>query len=337
MNKETIKNSRLDRRKFLQIVGVAGAVGAGWALGLKPLKSGLKVVRKSQPMMGTILNLTLYGPEHSELENAIEGTIKCMLDLEKDLSRHDPTSQIATLNRTGRISQPSPDVVNVLELARIISGKTQGAFDVTVLPLLKLQQNKHNPSQAEINNALAVTGFRNVSVSPSAIALKHQGMGVTLDGIGKGYIVDKGVAALKEYGFGSTYVEAGGDLMVSGKKPDNALWRIGIRNPRPENKNNLVVLETSNRAVATSGDYMQAYDSTYSQHHIINPKTGYSPPELASATITAPTVALADGLATAAMVMGSAKTMALLDTMPNCEGYLIDKDLTPFKSSKFSV
>ena len=99
----------------------------------------------------------------------------------------------------------------------------------------------------------------------------------------------------------------------------------------------MIVLETGNQAVATSGDYMQAYDTTLSRHHIVNPQTGYSPPELASATITAPTVALADGLATAAMVMGSKKTLALLETMPKCEGYLIDKKLNHFKSSKFRV
>ncbi len=337
MKKESRQHPHLNRRKFLQIVAVAGAAGAGWALGLHKNGSHYKVVKKSQPMMGTVLNLTLYGTEQSKLENAVEATIRRMLELEKLLSRHDQQSQIAMLNRTGNLFHPDREVVNVLKLAGFINDKTDGAFDVTVLPLVKLQQSGRKPTRQEIKTALAVTGFQNVSIQPSAISLKHKGMGITLDGIGKGYIVDQGVATLQENGFETAYVEAGGDLMVTGRKPGNAPWRIGIKNPRPERTQQMVVLKTSNRAVATSGDYMQAYDASLSRHHIVNPKTGYSPPELASATITAPTVVLADALATAAMVMGSQKTLALLDSMPQCEGYLIDKDLKHYQSSKFSV
>ncbi|RUM40376.1 MAG: FAD:protein FMN transferase [Desulfobulbus sp.] len=337
MKTETTQHPHLNRRKFLQIVGVAGAAGAGWALGLYRPGDHYKVVQKSQPMMGTILNLTLYGPEQSALEDAVEATIQRMLTLEKYLSRHDRQSQIAKLNRTGLLPRPEQDVVNVLKLAEHISTATEGAFDITVLPLLELQQNSTNPQQAAIAQALSLTGFQHVSIDQTAISLKYRGMGVTLDGIGKGYIVDQGVATLKENGFATTYVEAGGDLMVSGKKPGNTLWRIGITPPRRKIREKMVVLETCNRAVATSGDYMQAYDSSFSRHHIINPKTGYSPPELASATITAPTVALADGLATAAMVMGSKKTLALLNSIPECEGYLIDKSLKHYKSANFSA
>ncbi len=327
----------LDRRKFLQIVAVAGAAGAGWTLGRHRIGSAYKVVRKSQPMMGTVLNLTLYGPEQSVLENAIDATIARMLSLEKQLSRHDDQSQIAQLNRTGSINHPSPDLCNVLKLAGFIHDTTSGAFDITVLPLVKLQQRSQAPIQKKIDQALALTGFAKLKLTQKRISLQHKGMGITLDGIGKGYIVDQGVSVLDENGFTCAYVEAGGDLMVSGKKPGDTPWRIGIRNPRPDNSSEkMVVLETSNRAVATSGDYMQAYDNDLNRHHIVNPKTGYSPPELASATITAPTVALADALATAAMVMGSTKTLAMLSTLPNCEGYLIDKQLNHFQSKNFS-
>lgn len=326
----------LDRRKFLQIVAVAGAAGAGWALGLNRNTSRYKVVQKSRPMMGTVLNLTLYGPEQSALETAVETTINRMLALERQLSRHDGGSEIATLNRTGTLYQPSRDVRTVLELARFISDKTGGAFDITVLPLVKLQQSGRVPDQASIKKALAVTGYQHIKMDGKKITLAQPGMGLTLDGIGKGYIVDQGVEALRQNGFGSAYVEAGGDLMVTAKKPGDKPWRIGIKHPRPSDPGQLVVLKTSNQAVATSGDYMQAYDSDFMRHHIVNPKTGYSPPELASATVTAPTVAMADALATAAMVMGHKKTIAMLQGMPNCEGYFIDKKLNHFKSIGFS-
>ncbi len=336
MKTGTKKHMRIDRRRFLQIVAVAGAAGAGWILGLNRNASRYKVVQKSSPMMGTILNLTLYGSEKSVLESAVETTIDRMLELEELLSRHNPNSELARLNQTGRLSRPSRDLRTVLELARFISDKTEGAFDISVLPLVELQQSGRIPDQASIQKALAVTGYQHIKMDREKILLAQAGMGLTLDGIGKGYIVDQGVEALRQNGFGSAYVEAGGDLMVTGRKPGDKPWRIGIKNPRSSSSDRLVILKTSNQAVATSGDYMQAYDSNFMRHHIVNPKTGYSPPELASATITAPTVAMADGLATAAMVMGHKKSIAMLNSLPNCEGYFIDKKLHHYKSIGFS-
>ena len=85
----------------------------------------------------------------------------------------------------------------------------------------------------------------------------------------------------------------------------------------------------------TSGDYMQSYSEDRKFHHIINPATGFSPPELSSSSILAPTVAMADGLATATMVMGPEKSIALLDSLSDCEGFLIGKDLTTYNSKDF--
>ena len=337
MKKGINNQTKLDRRKFLQIVAVAGAVGAGWTLGLSRDDSRYKVVQKSQPMMGTVVNLTLYGPEQSDLEAAAQATIDRMLDLEKRLSRHSTDSEVASLNRTGTLTNPGKDVRAVLTMARGVSEKTDGAFDVTVLPLVKLQQNGLVKDKKSIKDALDLTGFQHLHIDREKISLVHPGMGITLDGIGKGYIVDQGIETLRQNGFDRAYVEAGGDLMVTGRKPGDKPWRIGIKDPRSSSSRHMVILQTANRAVATSGDYMQAYDTNFDQHHIVNPKTGYSPPELASATITAPTVALADALATAAMVMGHKKTIAMLKTISGCEGYFIDKQLNHFQSNGFSV
>ena len=328
---------RLDRRRFLQIVAVAGAAGAGWTLGLHGRAKSYKMVKKSQPMMGTVLNIKLFGPEPAALEEAIDATIGRMLALEKQLSRHDPGSEIAALNRTGVLKNPSPEVLQVLTLARSIHEKTDGAFGITVLPLLKLRESGDHTDAGAVQKTLGLVGQRNLHLSRQRISLAWPGMGVTLDGIGKGYIVDAGIASLKERGFASCYLEAGGDLMVTGDKPGDKPWRIGIRNPRKTDTSHMVVLKTANQAIATSGDYMQAYSTDLREHHIVNPKTGYSPPELASATITAPSVALADGLATAAMVMGHKKSIALLNTLKGCEGYFIDKELNHFQSNFFSV
>ncbi len=335
---QTAGGSIINRRKFLQIVAVAGAAGAGWYAGLIGGGSRYEVCRRSQPMMGTILNLTLYGPDQDTLNTAMTATLDRMQHLTGLLNRHQPASEVGILNHDGFLHNPSPDLKRVLALAHKISRRSAGAFDVTMLPLLLLQQGHRGESQppaAQIKQALKLVDYRRLVINKNRISLTRPGMGITLDGIAKGYIVDEGIAVLKKHGFEGLYVEAGGDLMVQGRKADNALWRIGIENPRPKRPRPLVVLRTSNRAIATSGDYMQAYSPDFSRNHIINPATGYSPPELASSTITAPNTALADSLATATMVMGVKASLNMLRNMPGCEGYFIAKNLTHHQSPGF--
>ena len=103
-------------------------------------------------------------------------------------------------------------------------------------------------------------------------------MGITLDGIGKGYIVDAGTAVLREHGFSNVLVEAGGDLMASGKKEAAQPWRVGVQPPRPQTDKVLARFNLNNQAAATSGDYMQPFSADLSQHHILDPRTGYSAP-----------------------------------------------------------
>lgn len=337
---QSLENSRkIGRRKFLQIIAAAGAAGALWQFGIKPKNSTGYVVRQSRTMMGTQINLIVYGPDQDACEDAVQSTFSRMDRLTILLSRHNPESELSSLNREGMLTHPGSDIHQVILHAKTISTLTDGAFDVTVLPLqeLYLQKKAENtlPSEEELHTALQLTDYRKLDVHQDEITLKKRGMAVTLDGIGKGYIVDQGVATLRSKGFDNIYVEAGGDLMVSGSKTDNAPWKIGIRNPRPETAKNLRVMNLNNRAVATSGDYMQPYTADLTMHHIIDPRTGNSPPELASATVTAPDVTMADGLATAAMVMGPAQSLEVFDSLPNCECLLIGKDLKHYQSKGF--
>jgi FAD:protein FMN transferase len=122
-------------------------------------------------------------------------------------------------------------------------------------------------------------------------------------------------------------VEAAGDLLASGEHGFQTPWKIGIRLPRDGMTQPLPILHIKNQAVATSGDYLQAFTADYSMHHILDPRRGISSPELASATVVAPTASLADGLATAIMVLGVKDGLELLKSFPGCEAYLIDKNL----------
>lgn len=323
MKSSTSKPVQINRRRFLSLIGFAGCAGVCWQTGLFSPRKELQVVRQSQPIMGTILNLTLYGPDRDACQEAIRKTIDTMSWLESKLSRHQTDSELASLNATGGLVAPSTHLLAVLELAAELNRKSEGAFDPTILPLLARREAGVEFTDPEFKN---LVGFSKVIVGKDRAELLQPGMSLSLDGIGKGYIVDKGAETLAALGFSNVIVDAGGDLMVGGTRQGTTPWRIGIQSPRPGRQHKPMVFPVSNRAVATSGDYMQAFTSDFQEHHIIDPHVGKSPTELASCTVTAPTVALADGLATAVMVLGRAKGLELIESIEGCEAYLIGKD-----------
>jgi thiamine biosynthesis lipoprotein len=338
MDHQTRKPVNLNRRRFMQLIAVAGATATCWKLGFLGTGRPLQAAHRSQPIMGTVLNLTVYGPDRDGCEEALNKTIEKMMALESHLSRHMAESELSLLNKTGSLANPSTDILDVLTLAENISKKSSGTFDVTILPLLLMHesirgQNEH-PGLQQLTNAKGLAGFENVHLGKDMIRFKKTGMGISLDGIGKGYIVDQGVATLKSHGFNNVYVEAGGDLMVSGQKDNKNPWRIGLRDPR-EKQHKPTIIEVSNRAVATSGDYLQPFTPDLKHHHIIHPQSGFSPQELASCTITAPNVALADGLATAVMVLGKDDGFDLIESMDGCEAYVVDKNHNSLNTAGF--
>lgn len=336
MDTESSRINRFSRRNFLQIVAVAGAAAGCWKLGLFGAADKLQVVRRSQPIMGTVLNLTVYGPDRDQCEEALKKTITTMQGLEAKMSRHMAGSELSTLNRTGVLEDPDPDLLNVLRLAQTISRQSSGGFDITILPLLTLNERSNGAvDSGDHDAAVKLIGYEKLAIGENRVQFSEPGMAASLDGIGKGYIVDRGVDSLRNFGFHHVYVEAGGDLMVSGKKEKDSSWRIGIRNPRPQQKRKLVTLLVSDKAVATSGDYFQSFTPDLKHHHIIDPRSGFSPPELASCTVTAPNVALADGLATALMVLGKDAALDLVEPMQGCEAYLVTKNLEEFNTTGF--
>ncbi|MGD9950243.1 MAG: FAD:protein FMN transferase [Desulfobulbus sp.] len=326
----------LGRRKFLQILAVAGAAGSLYGYGVLRTGDQNHVVRQSRTMMGTQINLIVYGPDQDQCLHATTATFARMELLESFFSRFQHESALSRLNVTGQLDAAPDEFLQVLTLAEHISQVSDGAFDISVLPLLRLYGQQQLPTQAQLAETLPLVDYRNIKRSGNKVRFTRQGMGITLDGIAKGYVVDQGVATLKQSGFNNVYVEAGGDLMVTGTKPADAPWRIGIQKPRADSTESMTILTLrSTLAIATSGDYMQPFSDDLQNHHILDPRQGISPPDLASATVTAPSVALADSLATASMVLGPQRSIALLQHFDDCEGLFIDKQLNHYKTSGF--
>ena len=328
------------RREFLQIVAVGSGAGLAWGLGLLG-RSNSAVVARSRELMGTVVNLTAVGVDREAAETAIEATFARMSELESQLSRFRPESEISRLNRTGRVDGASDGLIELLQLANRISRLGDGAFDVSVQPLLDLyrsQLTEHHrlPAPVAIEAALERVDYRSVHVQGRSVSLARPGASVTIDGIGKGYIVDQGVAVLRARGVPDVLVEAGGDLVASGQRAPGRPWRVGIRGPR-HTRGLQARVDARDRAVTTSGDYMQPFSPDLAQHHILDPRTGRSSPELASSTVIAPTAALADGLSTLCMALGPRRSRELLEDLPDCEGYLVTKDLRVIKTSGFTL
>jgi thiamine biosynthesis lipoprotein len=329
------------RRQVLTILAAGGMAGLGWRLGLigttRPVAASQSAV-----LMGTAVNLTVVGDDQEAAAAAVAATLGRMKDLEALLSRHAEGSEVSRLNRTGRLDGASDALIDLLRTADRISRLGDGAFDVTIQPLLELYRGhlaaRHElPPPEGIERTLDLLDHRSIRIEGRSVSLARPGMAITLDGIGKGYIVDAGVAVMKERGFPNVLVEAGGDLVANGERQPGQPWRVGIRTPRGRIPRLQARVDAADRAVTTSGDYMQPFTPDLAQHHILDPRTGYSAPDLASSTVTAPTAALADGLSTLTMVLGPRRSRELLEALPACEGYLVSKDLEVTMTSGFAL
>ena len=336
-----LMGNSIDRRQFLRILAMCGTAGVLLKTGWDEL-TGLDIVSETRLLMGTFVNLTLVTTSARRGLEAIAACFNRMAGLEMILSRFQPNSQLSRLNQDGTLNNASSVLVEVLDLARQVSYMSEGAFDVTIKPLVDLYRQEAEdgrglPTSEVIADTLRLVDYQQVEIEDRQVNLGQPGMAITLDGIAKGYIVDEGVASLHERGFTNVIVEAGGDLLASGEGRGGDAWKIGITSPRDSHPGLLARTSVHDNAVATSGDYMQTFSTDFSHHHIIDPRTGHSSSWMASVTVASPTTVLADALATTLMVLEPERGLVLLERFPGCEAYLVTKDLEVIKSSGFEV
>ena len=331
----------LNRREFVRISAISAGVLALGGIGVKEIiKAGeAREVSETRELLGTFITIKLIDTEMKHAKGAIEDAFSEIKRLSLVLSRHDPASELAILNRTGTIANASPELVGVVQKALAFTDLTGGAFDVSVLPLLTLFTDSfadggEAPSEKSVDAALEKVGSRFIELNDRTISLAAPGMGLTLDGIAKGYVIDQAAALLRARGLTQVLVEAGGDMALRGMREDGEPWKIGVTHPRAL-AGYFEVIQTSNDCLATSGDYENAFTPDYSWHHIIDPRLGHSPREVASATVIAPDTTYADALATAAVVLGISESLALFEKLPGVQALLINKEMKSFSTSGF--
>jgi thiamine biosynthesis lipoprotein len=292
-----------DRRAFLKIAGLAGVAalaGGGLRATLKVLDDGVPVVARERTAMGTFVEIQAVHESRDRCAEAIETAFAEMDRLVAILNRHDDASPLSHLNAGGLLADPPSELTDVLLHALDVHRRTGGAFDPTVKPLIDLLESGR-PSDEELREAAGLVGAEGVRFADRRIELERDGAGVTLDGVAKGYIVDRMSAALSRTGVINHLVNAGGDIRTRGERAPARAWTIAIEDPKKRG-DYPDVIRMRDGAVATSGSYENYYDGARWRHHIVDPSTGLSPHECASASVRARSAMEADALSTAVML-----------------------------------
>lgn len=257
--------------------------------------------------MDTVMSLTAYGKNR---DGALEMSVAEIQRLDELLSIGNENSDISRLNRE-KHAVLSPDTWSLLSQALNLAQDTQGVFDPTVFPLVKLwgfyDKDYHVPTRQELSQALAQVDYRDVSLSQGSYeASLGNGQQIDLGGIGKGFASQRVTELLRDAGVTSAMVSLGGNIQCLGAKPDGSPWNIGIRDPFGEEL--YATVRVTDKAVITSGGYERYFEDPETHNiyrHILDPRTGFPAEKgLSSVSIVTSDGTLGDGLSTALYIMG---------------------------------
>ena len=304
----------------------------------------VEAIKIGGPTMGTTYNITLYPSDNEALDakqvqQQIDDSLK---RINQQMSTWIKDSEISLFNKSKSTQwyPISAEFARVVEAAQSISKLSNGAFDITVGPLINIwgfgqDFKNNNPNDATIAAAKENTGYRKLEVRSTPPALRKQlpQLQINLSAIAKGYAVDAIADQLAAAGIDDYLVEIGGEIRANGVKPNKSLWRIAIEKPSTKERSIQQGLLLDNTGVATSGDYRNYFERGGQRYsHTIDPETGRPiTHQLASITILHKSAMMADGLATAIMVLGESKAKGFIADN-NLSAYLILRDNDGFSN-----
>ena len=240
-------------------------------------------VQKSELVMDTVAQLTAEG---AEAPQAVEESLARLKELEKILSNYEESSDAARLRDSagsGQWVQVSPEMYHLLEVSQHYSALTEGAWDITAAPLVKLwgigTEEARVPSAEAIAQAKARVDWKKLELNGSDSArLLEKGMELDLGGIAKGYALDEVRKIYAKHGIENGLINLGSSSIYAvGENKERKPWRIGFRHPRKEDGGALMAtVGISGEALSTSGDYERFFEAEgVRYHHILDPRTGY--------------------------------------------------------------
>jgi thiamine biosynthesis lipoprotein len=262
--------------------------------------------------MDTYMEFTAYG---RKCEEAVDAAIEEIKTLDALLSTGSDSSEISRLNAAGSL-QVSGETAVLLEKAQEIYQDTDGIFDCTIYPVMKLwgfpTQEYHVATEEELKEILPLVDGSKVEITGNetgAYVTLAEGQETDLGGIAKGYAAARVMEIFEDYDVASGIVSLGGNIQVLNTKPDGSKWNIGIRNPEGSASDSIASVSVENKALVTSGGYERYFEENGETYiHIIDPRTGYpAEGDLCSVTIVSGDGTLADALSTSLYIMGLEK------------------------------
>lgn len=301
----------------------------------------LERFERTERHMGSDFTVKLYAVDKATAEKGFQAAFKLIADYDKSMSDYNPDSELMRLCAKGpteHFNGVSRPLFDVLTRARVISEKTDGAFDVTVGPLTKLwrraRRQKELPTDEERRSALEAVDWQSVETktieyfTPKryGLRLKRPNMRLDLGGIAPGYAADQALAELGRLGITSALVDASGDVAVGDPPPGEKGWKIGIAPLKVDDPPDRLLL-LANMAISTSGDAYRGVEIDGVRYsHIVDPKTGIGLKHRSSVTLLAPDCTTADALATAVSVLGAEKGLEVLKQFPNTHARIVTQN-----------
>lgn len=317
--------------------------------GVKRLRAGLLMVllllcctqvraewfSETRAIMGTDVRVTLWHDRPEQAQQAIRAVMAEMQRIDDTYSPYREHSDLARINaQAAHQSMPlSPEFVHLVKRSLHFSALSGGAFDITFASLgwhydYRAGQQPDTDRQQAL---LPAINYRllNLDEAQGQLRFGHPDMRIDLGAIAKGYAVDRSIDILQRLGIRHASVSAGGDSRLLGDRMGRP-WLIGIKNPRQSSadaRDVVLTMPLSDLAISTSGDYERYFMDDQGQrvHHILNPRTGRPAEELISVTVLGPVATDTDAVSTAVFVLGVARGLALLNSLPDFDGVLIDK------------
>ena len=291
------------------------------------------LVKRSQYLMGTLVFVTGVAPEEDVAKNAVAEGLAEIRRIEQLMSTWIPDSELSQVNAAAGKHPVSvgPENMEVLKASLRMATLTEGGFNIAVGPAVtawNVSQEGRIPLPEELKTVHPLTGLENVVLDEmaSTVFLTLAGMQIDVGGIGKGYTADLVVDVMQEAGATAGVVALSGDIKTFGRMPDQERFVFGIQHPRKEQGEILGRIELENEAVSTAGDYQRfIMKDGVRYHHILDPSTLEPARGCQSVTVIAKDGVMADGLDTGIFVMGPKKGMALVESLPDVEGVIVDE------------
>ena len=278
--------------------------------------------------LDTFITITAYDVKQEVVDDARQQIVL----YENLLSKTIKGSDVWNINHAnGQPVVVSDFTRDVIEASIAVSEASDGAFDITIGPSMALWDFKSEtpslPDQEKLAEAAVLTDYTKIKLEGNTVTLPA-GMQIELGSIAKGYITDEIAAYCRSRGVKHGILNFGGNVVVIGSRPDGQPWKIGVRNPNEPGGDSIIVLPTTDGAVATSGTYERGFTiNGVRYHHILDADTGWPVQNgLASVTVQTQDSLIAEGYDTACFILGLEKGMALVEATPGMEAVFIDTE-----------